>query len=33
MSYFFTVIDDTGDSTYENTKPIYDLLYEKNIYN
>jgi hypothetical protein len=29
--FTFTIIDDTDDSTLENTKPIYDFLYEKGI--
>ena len=29
--FIFTIIDDADDSTYENTKPIYNFLYEKNI--
>lgn len=29
--FFFTIIDDTDDSTVENTKPIYDLLYSNGI--
>lgn len=32
MGFFFTIIDDTDDSTLENTKPIYDLLYLNNIF-
>ena len=31
MSYYFTIIDDTDDATYENILPIYDLLYKYNI--
>lgn len=31
MKFHFTIIDDTDDSTVENTEPIYDLLYEKGI--
>lgn len=30
-NFYFTIIDDTDDSTLENTKPIYDFLYEKGI--
>jgi len=30
--FTFSIIDDTDDSTLENTKPIYDLLYEKGIF-
>jgi hypothetical protein len=30
--FVFTIIDDTDDATYENTKPIYDFLHEKGIY-
>ncbi|MDC0568425.1 hypothetical protein OAP01_10350 [Akkermansiaceae bacterium] len=29
--FTFTIIDDTDDSTLENTKPIYDFLYKKGI--
>ena len=29
--FYFTIVDDTDDSTLENTKPIYDLLYSKGI--
>lgn len=29
--FFFSIVDDTDDSTFENTKPIYDLLFEKGI--
>lgn len=30
--FYFTIIDDTDNSTLENTKPIYDFLYEKRIF-
>jgi hypothetical protein len=29
--FYFSIIDDTDDSTFENTKPIYDLLLNKGI--
>lgn len=29
--FYFTIVDDTDDSTLENTKPIYDLLYKNGI--
>jgi hypothetical protein len=32
MSFYFTIIDDTDDSLLENTKPIYDFLYDNKIY-
>ena len=32
MSFYFTIVDDTDDSTLENTKPIYDILYDKKIF-
>lgn len=30
-NFYFSIVDDTDDSTLENTKPIYDFLYEKGI--
>lgn len=30
--FAFTIIDDTDDGTVENTKPIYDLLYELDLF-
>jgi hypothetical protein len=30
--FIFTIIDDTDDSTLENTKPIYDYLYKKGVF-
>lgn len=32
MSFYFTIIDDADDATYENVSPIYDLLNKYNIY-
>lgn len=29
--FYFSIIDDTDDATYENIKPVYDFLYEKGI--
>lgn len=29
--FYYTIVDDTDDSTLENTKPIYDFLFEKGI--
>ncbi len=30
--FAFTIIDDTDDSFLENTKPIYDFLFENGIF-
>lgn len=30
--FFFSIIDDTDDSTLENIRPIYEFLYEKGIF-
>lgn len=30
--FLFSIVDDTDDSTLENTRPIYDFLYENGIY-
>lgn len=30
-NFYFTIVDDTDDSTLENTKPIYDFLFERGI--
>lgn len=30
--FYFSIIDDTDDATYENIKPVYDFLYDKDIF-
>lgn len=32
MSFYFTIIDDTDDATYENILPVYNLLYRYKIF-
>ncbi len=30
-NFAFTIVDDTDNGTVENTKPVYDFLYEQGI--